>query len=111
MEFLIDMRPETLQNTSNILIVVGVVLTALGGYGAYHFGEKASNQKDIAHQTNIDELKNKVTLQSQQLEAQAKTLEQQSKDAQGFAMGMGLALFKPILWSPLVMHLGLSNQT
>lgn len=54
------MRPEILQNISNIVIVVGIILTALGGYGAYYFGNKADIEKDRQTQVDKDSLNLKI---------------------------------------------------
>lgn len=54
------MRPEILQNISNIVIVVGIILTALGGYGAYYFGNKSDIEKDRQTQVDKDSLNLKI---------------------------------------------------
>lgn len=40
------MKPEFLQTLSQLGILCGIVLTALGGYGAYHFGKKVDRVKE-----------------------------------------------------------------
>jgi len=40
------MNPQTLLTTSHIIILIGVVLTGLGGFGTYHFGKKVDEVKE-----------------------------------------------------------------
>ena len=54
------MRPEIFQNISNIIIVVGIILTALGSYGAYYFGDKVNNEKEKLNQVDKDSLNIKI---------------------------------------------------
>ena len=54
------MRPEILQNISNIVTLVGILLTALGGYGAYFFGNKADIEKDKLTLRDKDSLNFKI---------------------------------------------------
>jgi hypothetical protein len=54
------MRPELYQNISNILIMIGIVITAVGGYGSYYFGKKGDEQKDELNQRNTIELNTKI---------------------------------------------------
>ena len=58
----------TLQTVSHIVIFVGVILTAAGGFGSYYFGNKgtAKKEKDAADsqeklQDRINDLQNKLT--------------------------------------------------
>lgn len=44
------MNPSLLQNICQIIIVVGILLTALGGYGSYHFGKEIENKKSAQEQ-------------------------------------------------------------
>ncbi|CAM1349493.1 hypothetical protein [Tenacibaculum crassostreae] len=39
------MNPSTLQTICQIIIVIGILFTALGGYGSYHFGKEIENKK------------------------------------------------------------------
>lgn len=54
------MKPEIFQNISNILILVGVILTAIGGYGSYYFGKRGDEEKDELNQKNTTELNIKI---------------------------------------------------
>jgi hypothetical protein len=56
------MKPELFQNISNILILLGVIITALGGYGSYYFGYKADEEKDKLNQENTFMLNEKVEI-------------------------------------------------
>ena len=40
------MSSETLQTFSQGLIAFGIFLSALGGYGAYHYGKKVEKEKE-----------------------------------------------------------------
>jgi len=58
----------TLQTISHIVIFVGVILTAAGGFGSYYFGNKeaARKEKEAADsqkklQDRINDLQNKLT--------------------------------------------------
>jgi hypothetical protein len=41
------MNYQSLQTLSQITITVGIILTALGGYGAYYYGKKADQEKTV----------------------------------------------------------------
>jgi hypothetical protein len=40
------MKPETLQAVSQVLVFVGVIVSAVGGFGVFHFGKVADRAKD-----------------------------------------------------------------
>ncbi len=40
------MHPGTLQTFCQIFIVIGIIITALAGYGSYHFGKQSQTLKD-----------------------------------------------------------------
>ena len=46
------MKPEFLQNLSNILILIGVICTGLGGFGSYYFGKKSDKRKEERSEAN-----------------------------------------------------------
>jgi hypothetical protein len=52
------MRPEILQNLSQIFIFIGILLTAIGGYGHFHYGNKIEQKRGIV----IDEKLNNIPL-------------------------------------------------
>jgi hypothetical protein len=62
---------ETYQNISNIVIAVGVVLTALGGYGSYYFGKRLEAEKDAEAKGK----EQRLVAQVDNITASAKTLE------------------------------------
>ena len=39
------MKPEFLQNLSNVFIFIGIMISALAGYGTYYFGKKVDTVK------------------------------------------------------------------
>jgi len=51
------MSPQTLQTVSQIAIVVGVILTGLGGFGAFHYGRRIDQQKEQEASAREDALK------------------------------------------------------
>lgn len=51
------MNPSTLQTLSQIIIAVGVALTALGGFGSYYYGKIKETRKDEQAQEEIDDAK------------------------------------------------------
>ena len=54
------MSYETLQTWSQIFILVGILLTGLGGFGAYHYGKKIETQKDGQNSVKEKELNSKI---------------------------------------------------
>ena len=46
----------TLQTWSQIAIVIGILVTALGGFGSYYFGKKAADVREQERRTNFKEL-------------------------------------------------------
>ncbi len=54
------MKYEFYQNLSNLFILIGVLLTALGGYGSYHFGKKSDKQKENSNEVVSQQLTGKV---------------------------------------------------
>jgi hypothetical protein len=74
------MKPEMFQNISNVLILIGVILTALGGYGSYHFGKKNDKIREdtTAKQTvNFNEKIDSLIKGNQELKQGNKELNQQ----------------------------------
>jgi tetratricopeptide (TPR) repeat protein len=51
------MNPSTLQTISQIGVVVGIILTGLGGFGAYYYGKVLDEQKDKAGSTKEQQLR------------------------------------------------------
>lgn len=54
------MNSESFQHVSNILILIGVLLTALGGYGSYYFGKKSDKVKDTRVEQNYSVQNEKI---------------------------------------------------
>jgi hypothetical protein len=50
------MRPETLQTLSQILVLVGLLLAAFGGYGHFHFGKMVEQKNEIKMHEKIDNI-------------------------------------------------------
>lgn len=61
------MSAHTLLTVSHVIILVGVLLTGLGGFGTYFFGKKADAQKANAVAANELRLSNKIDSLSTQL--------------------------------------------
>jgi hypothetical protein len=55
------MTSDTLQTISNIFILVGFILAALGGFGAYHFSKKVEKEKEHTAAVRESELTSKIT--------------------------------------------------
>lgn len=89
------MRPENLQNICNLLILIGLIFTALGGYGTYHFGKKVEQKNDSL----IVELNQKI--------------QEQANDIIGYSKGEEnpKAYLMPMTMSPLVLTLNLQNDS
>lgn len=66
---------ENLQVVSQVAILAGVIITALGGYGSYHYGSKIQERKDLASSKTEEELGTKI----QQLLDGNNTLQEQLK--------------------------------
>ena len=89
------MNADLFQTISNVAITVGIVLTALGGFGAFHFGKMVDAQKDSAHQKELNE-----------------KLEAQRKDLIGYAVGHeSMAFLLPMILEPLKLNFGLENTS
>lgn len=50
------MRPELMQTLSQGAIALGIVITAVGGWGAYYFGNKVQDAKDVQAQDSEGQL-------------------------------------------------------
>ena len=50
------MKPEILQTISQIIIVVGVILAGGGGFGAYYYGNKISQKREISTDKKLDNI-------------------------------------------------------
>ena len=50
------MSIESLQTWSQIIAVAGLIVTALGGFGSYYFGQKANTARDQDFRTRLDRL-------------------------------------------------------
>ena len=48
----LTMTFENLQTISNVTILFGGILVALGGYGHYYFGKKMMNRRDLFQAKN-----------------------------------------------------------
>lgn len=51
-----DMGADTLQTWSQIVVAIGIVVTALGGLGSYYYGKKADDVREQARRTAFGEL-------------------------------------------------------
>lgn len=54
------MKPELFQNISNIIICIGIVLTALGSYGSYYFGNASDSAKDKRNEAQTSKLNKQI---------------------------------------------------
>ena len=54
------MDVETMQTTSQVVIVVGILATAAGGFGSYYFGTKAETARRAELQTSLFSLESKL---------------------------------------------------
>ncbi len=52
----------TLQTISQLILLLGVVLTALGGYGSYHFGKIEEKEKERISDQKQNELNEQITI-------------------------------------------------
>ena len=50
-------NPSSLQNISQLLILIGIIATALGGFGSYYFGKKSDATREKEAQTELSEAK------------------------------------------------------
>lgn len=54
------MNIESFQTWSQIAIAIGIILTALGGFGSYYFGKAVDQKKNSAAQTELDKLQSNI---------------------------------------------------
>jgi hypothetical protein len=66
---------ETLISFSNVAILTGVILSGVGGFGAYYFGKKLEKEKDKETEVSERELKGTID----QLSNDARALKEQMK--------------------------------
>jgi len=50
------MRPEFLQTLSQIVVFVGLVLAAIGGYGHFHYGKKIEQKREVVIDSKLDSI-------------------------------------------------------
>jgi len=50
------MKPEILQNISQIILLIGGIFTCLGTYGHFHFGKKIDNNKEVSINSKLDSI-------------------------------------------------------
>jgi len=55
---ILNMNPNYLQTFSQILILIGVIFTAAGGFGSYYFGKKVDSEKELKAETELTIAKN-----------------------------------------------------
>lgn len=60
------MRPEILQALSQIAIFIGTLLTALGGYGHYHYGKKIEQKREIVIDSQLDSIPRSINATNSQ---------------------------------------------
>ena len=71
------MSAETLQALSQIAIAFGIFVTALGGFGSYHYGKKAEDARGKELRTSVDEL----LTRSQTLEERLEPFQEIAREA------------------------------
>lgn len=54
------MSPQALQTGSQIAILVGIVVTGVGGYGAYHFGKVIEGQRESDEEKRETKLRSDI---------------------------------------------------
>ena len=50
------MRPEILQSLSQLVVAIGLILAAVGGYGHFYFGKKVEQKKEIVAFEKLDSI-------------------------------------------------------
>lgn len=86
---------ELLQTLSHWSVFIGIILTGLGGLGAYHFGKLVDSKKEADHQKELNE-----------------KLEAQRKDLVGYSLGHeSRAFFMPMIPEPLKLTLNLKTES
>jgi hypothetical protein len=63
---LINMRPEILQTLTQIVVFVGIILTAIGGYGHFHYGKKIEQKREIVVDSKLDSIPRSINSTSNQ---------------------------------------------
>ncbi|HIF9479346.1 TPA: hypothetical protein ACX6SM_003870, partial [Photobacterium damselae] len=58
------MKPEVLQTIFNIIMLIGALMAAIGGFGAQYFGGKAS---EVASKKAQEQLNSTIIEQSEQI--------------------------------------------
>ena len=71
------MGTDTLQTWSQIVVAIGIVVTALGGLGSYYYGKKVEGVREQARRTDVDELLRR----SQTLEESLKPFQELARTA------------------------------
>ncbi|WP_159523919.1 hypothetical protein [Sunxiuqinia indica] len=54
------MKPEILQTISQIVVFLGIILTAIGGYGHFHYGKKIEKNREITIDTKLDSIPSSI---------------------------------------------------
>lgn len=54
------MKYEIMQGISQIIVVIGIILTGIGGFGAYYYGKKTDNVKETQNIIKEKELNSKI---------------------------------------------------
>jgi len=54
------MRPELLQTLSQITVFIGIILTAIGGYGHFHYGKIVEKKREIIVDSKLDSIPKRV---------------------------------------------------
>lgn len=54
------MKGETMQTLSQITIAIGIILTAIGGYGNFYYGRKLDAKSNTENNKKLDEIKNSI---------------------------------------------------
>ena len=71
------MSAENLQMVFQVMVVIGISLTALSGFGSYHFGKEAQDARARELRTSVDEL----LIRSQTLEEKLEPFQELARTA------------------------------
>ena len=97
------MKPEGIHAIVKIITLIGLTTTAVGGFGAYYYGNISSNGNDKAHIDNVEEV-NRTVLN--------RLLQAQNDGMKRFVMGgNSAASFEYTIWRANVVSLNLSNKS
>lgn len=58
------MRPEIMQNIAQLIVCIGLIFTALGGYGHFYYGKKIDSNKEVEINQKLVSIPNEVNKHS-----------------------------------------------